>query len=247
MSTADKMVAIAAPTPALPATTPEALKAAAAAQNATEEVAPVFDMSTLFVDSKADRESAAHALASLSKNDVTVFETHGLAPALIKALGDKKSAAARDGAIEVISILIADGQVKPLEAIIINGGVFPALLETFADKAKATQTAAVAAVVAFVQAMSPWATVLVLPSLLTQIKTAGKWQIKTGSLAVLNQLVASASVQVARATPEIVPVLAEAIWDTKADVKKAARETLTKVTALVSNKDIERLVLASYG
>jgi len=43
--------------------------------------------------------------------------------------------------------------------------------------------------------------------------------------------------------PDIVPVLAEAIWDTKADVKKAARDSLTKATALVSNKDIERFIL----
>ena len=34
----------------------------------------------------------------------------------------------------------------------------------------------------------------------------------------------------------------EAIWDTKADVKKAARDSLTKATALVSNKDIERFI-----
>lgn len=43
--------------------------------------------------------------------------------------------------------------------------------------------------------------------------------------------------------PEIVPVLSEVIWDTKADVK-AARDTLTKATALVSNKDIERFIPA---
>jgi hypothetical protein len=39
--------------------------------------------------------------------------------------------------------------------------------------------------------------------------------------------------------PDIVPILAEAIWDTKADVKKAARDSFTKATALVSNKYIE--------
>jgi elongation factor 3 len=44
--------------------------------------------------------------------------------------------------------------------------------------------------------------------------------------------------------PDIVPVLSEAIWDTKADVKKLALESLTKATALVSNKDIERFIPA---
>ncbi|KAI6123252.1 hypothetical protein EDD16DRAFT_686278 [Pisolithus croceorrhizus] len=92
--------------------------------------------------------------------------------------------------------------------------------------------------------MNPWATALLLPALLHQIKTAGKWQIKTGALVVLNQLVASAPLQTARLMPDIIPVLSEAIWDTKADVKKAARDSLTKACALISNKDIERFIPA---
>jgi elongation factor 3 len=64
--------------------------------------------------------------------------------------------------------------------------------------------------------MNPWATGLILPALLHEIKTAGKWQVKTGSLIVLNQLVVSAPLQTSRLMPDIVPILAEAIWDTKA-------------------------------
>ncbi|KAH6871277.1 hypothetical protein BKA70DRAFT_1241920 [Coprinopsis sp. MPI-PUGE-AT-0042] len=59
-----------------------------------------------------------------------------------------------------------------------------------------------------------------------------------------NQLVKSAPLQMARLMPEIVPVLAEAIWGTKADVKKAARDSLTKATALVSDKGIECFIPA---
>lgn len=54
----------------------------------------------------------------------------------------------------------------------------------------------------------------------------------------------SAPLQTARLTPDIVPILSEAIWDTKADVKKAARDSLEKTTALISNKDIERFIPA---
>ena len=46
----------------------------------------------------------------------------------------------------------------------------------------------------------------------------------------------------AAATPELIPVLSAAVWDTKSDVKKAAKATLNKSTALVENKDIEKLV-----
>ncbi|KAG8696437.1 translational elongation factor EF-1 alpha [Ceratobasidium sp. 394] len=100
--------------------------------------------------------------------------------------------------------------------------MFRALLETFADKMPAVRTAALDAVRKLVQFMNLWAAELVFPALLHQIKSAGKWQVKTGALAVLNQLIVSAPNQMAKLSPDIIPVLAEAIWDTKANVKKAA-------------------------
>ena len=86
--------------------------------------------------------------------------------------------------------------------------------------------------------MNPWATPVILPALLNQIKTAGKWQIKTGSLSIIDQMVVAAPDQMGKAMPIMVPYLADAVWDTKTDVKKAAKATLTKTTALVSNKDV---------
>ncbi len=163
---------------------------------------------------------------------------------MVKALADKKSPAAREGAAKLIAALSKSAAVKALEPVFIESGIYAALLETFADKMPAVRTAAVEAVREYVVAMNPWATALILPALLHEIKTAGKWQIKTGSLIILNQLVKSAPTQMAKLMPDIVPVLSEAIWDTKADVKKAARDSLTKATALVSNKDIERFIPA---
>ncbi|KNF05418.1 hypothetical protein PSTG_01632 [Puccinia striiformis f. sp. tritici PST-78] len=54
----------------------------------------------------------------------------------------------------------------------------------------------------------------------------------TGALKVLDVLVISAANQMAKAMPEIVPVLAAAIWNTKADVKKAACASLNKSCAV---------------
>lgn len=90
--------------------------------------------------------------------------------------------------------------------------------------------------------MNPWGTAVILPTLLKNITEHGKWQVKLGCLEVLQQLVVSAPVQMAAATPELIPVLSAAVWDTKSDVKKAAKATLNKSTALVENKDIEKLV-----
>ena len=134
--------------------------------------------------------------------------------------------------------------------------LIPALVgELLADKVKSVQTAALAALKTIVGVMTPWAVpTLLLPTLLKEIKTAGKWQVKTGSvrqmialctltsqLEILELLVQRAPRQLAKCMPDIIPVMAEAIWDTKADVKKAARAALTNVCQLVSNKDIEKV------
>ena len=207
-----------------------------------EDTAPAVDAA--FAADKSSRASAIEALvASAQKDGPASLKAADFAGAAIKALGDKKSPAAREGAAEAVSAL-AKGAIKALEPSFVDSGLFSALLEGFADKTPAARTAAVSAVKAFAANMNPWGAGLILPALLHEIKTAGKWQVKTGSLAVLDQLIASAPSQLAKATPDIVPVLSEAIWDTKADVKKAARDSLTKATALISNKDIERFIPA---
>jgi elongation factor 3 len=143
--------------------------------------------------------------------------------------------------------LCEQGAANLLEPYVVSGAtgsVFPYLLEAFADKETKVRDAAIAAVKAVVQSMNPWATFVILPALLHQVKTAGKWQVKTGCLSVIDQMVISAPNQMARAMPDLVPVLAEAVWDTKSDVKKMAKATLTKATALVNNKDVEKFIPA---
>ncbi|KAJ9120607.1 hypothetical protein QFC22_002536 [Naganishia vaughanmartiniae] len=207
-----------------------------------------FDVSTLFVADKEARNGAAAALASQSKNEgAAFFGAIGLPAAIVKALNDKKSPEARQAACELISTLCEQGATQQLECYIVSsesGSVLPSLLEAFADKTPAVATAALTAVKTFVQSMNPWATAVILPALLEQVKTAGKWQVKTGSLAVIDDMVKSAPEQMAKQMPQIVPVMADAVWDTKSDVKKAAKSTLQKSTALVSNKDVEKFIPA---
>ena len=207
--------------------------------------ASAVDVASLFVADKATRDSAAQLFADAAlKDGPSSVESVGFNEAVKKALADKKSPASREGAAGAVLAIINAGAVKALEPTFIDSGLYTALLETFADKMPAVRQTAIEAVKAFISKMNPWATALILPALLHEIKNNGKWQVKTGSITVLNQLVQSAPVQTAKLMPDIVPILAEAIWDTKADVKKAARESLTKATALVSNKDIERFIPA---
>ncbi|TFK34884.1 P-loop containing nucleoside triphosphate hydrolase protein [Crucibulum laeve] len=230
----------------MPAATASAVATPSPASlKATAPVDGQIDVSALFVADKSTREAAAKSLAAVAQKEGPAALSHiGFGAAVVKALADKKSPAAREGAADAIRALISNGAVKALEPIFIESGIYNALLEAFADKMPAVRTAAVEAVREYVAAMNPWATALILPALLHEIKTAGKWQVKTGSLIALNQLVKSAPVQMAKLMPEIVPVLSEVIWDTKKDVKDAARDSLKQATALVSNKDIERFIPA---
>ncbi|WVQ80572.1 hypothetical protein IAT38_002677 [Cryptococcus sp. DSM 104549] len=222
--------------------------APAAAAAAPSSKAGAFDFATLFVADKAAREEAGVALATAAKKaGVDFFGQIGFNDAIVKALTDKKSASAREGAAEVISVLCENGAAQLLEPYVISSAEntpFPNLLEAFADKLPAVKAAALAAVKAIVQSMNPWATFVILPALLNLVKTSGKWQVKAGSLEVLQQLITSASTQMGAAMPDLIPVLAEAVWDTKSDVKKAAKATLEKACALVENKDIEKFIPA---
>jgi elongation factor 3 len=191
------------------------------------------------------RERYAEELAALVKMEgPTAFVRLGLADAISNGLNDKKSAVAREGACVLITTLFQQGLGNAVEPFMLEK-VYPLLVsETFADKEKVVREAAVEAVCTFAKNMSPWALPDVLPTLLEQIKTAGKWQVKTGALAVMDVLIRNAPAQMATATPIIIPVMTDAIWDTKADVKKAARSTLKQTTSLVTNKDIERFIPA---
>lgn len=222
----------------------------------TESVASVptslkagaVDAPTLLVADKASRTLAVEALVSKIQNDgPSAIQSINLIDSVLAALNDKKSPLNREAAASCIQLLATKGAAAQLEPFILadaSTGVIPALLEAFADKTPAVRANAVEAVLAVIRNMNPWATPLILPALLVQIKSAGKWQIKTGCLTALNELVKVAPTQTASLTPEIIPILAEAIWDTKADVKKAARDSLKQTTALVSNKDIVNFIPA---
>lgn len=51
----------------------------------------------------------------------------------------------------------------------------------------------------------------------------------------------SAPAQLAYRVPELIPVVSEAMWDTKPEVKKRAYGTMEKVCNLIVNKDISTL------
>lgn len=164
-----------------------------------------------------------------------------------QALNLKKDAAAREAAAASVSTLCENGAGLYLEPYVVNvtpGGLFDTLLETLADKEKDVSSAASAALKAVVQVINPWGAAVLLPTLIDKAANSGKWQIKKGSLDIIKQLITAAPTQMALASPSLIPMLSGAVHDTKATVAKAATNTLEKLTKLVDNKDIEKLIPA---
>ena len=104
-------------------------------------------------------------------------------------------------------------------------------------KNAATETA-----LAICKATNPNAVKAVLPHIVKSLRNAQKWPEKMADLKCIEALCTSAPAQLAYRVPDLIPVVSEAMWDTKPEVKKAAYHTMEKVCELISNKDIERFI-----
>jgi elongation factor 3 len=81
-----------------------------------------------------------------------------------------------------------------------------------------------------------------LPSLIDSLRNAQKWQEKMTVLDFIDTLVRVCPAQTAFRVPELIPVISEAMWDTKKEVKERAYKTMEKVCELIVNRDIERFI-----
>ena len=115
-------------------------------------------------------------------------------------------------------------------------------LTAVSDKITAVKTAAQAAALAIAKAINPNAVKAVLPAINNSIRTAQKWPEKITGLECIDVLCHSAKTQLAYRVPDLIPVISEAMWDTKPEVKKHAYGTMERVCKLIENKDIERFI-----
>ncbi|KLT39886.1 elongation factor 3 [Cutaneotrichosporon oleaginosum] len=219
---------------------------APAAQSASAPAKGKFDVQSLFAADKAARDQAGSDFATFVKaNGVESLASVSYVDAAKKALGNKKSAAAREGAAASVSALIEGGAMQFLEPYIVNGsddGLLATLLAGVADKEKPVAEACEAALKSVVQNMNPWGTQVILPLITDRVEKSGKWQEKKMGFSLISTLTTAAATQMALATPILVPVLANGVHDTKDKVAKAATKALDKVCKLCENPDIIRFI-----
>jgi len=180
---------------------------------------------------EAEAKAAAEAEAKKSAEQKD-------AERIVKILNDKKSTAeAKAAAIAEVDGFVKSAASRAYESYIINI-VFPALMEAFDDKAAPVRTAAETLAKAVVASMCPHATNTLLHILFKGLENDIKWRIKQTTLNILTSLSVANPLQISHALPEIIPVVVAVMWDTKAEVKSAAKETLKNVCSVVQNRDI---------
>lgn len=106
----------------------------------------------------------------------------------------------------------------------------------------AVKNEATAAALSIAEAINPHATKAVLEPLMKSITKAQKWQEKMTALDFLDKIIQTAPVQVTYRVPDLIPVISEAMWDTKKEVKGRATSSMEELCKLISNKDIERFI-----
>ena len=217
---------------------------AASGKETAQSVAVLEDLiKNLNISSSPDEvNSAAGNLASLFSGPIPEQALPQKAVETFKKqLANKKDAIIRERALEGIRAIASNTTVAP--------GVEPHLaallgpvLAAVGDKAVPVKDAAQKTAAAIVKAVNGNAVKAVVPAILESLQNAQKWAEKMTALDCINALVDAAPAQLSYQVPRLIPVVSEAMWDTKSEIKKAAYSTMEKVCGLIVNKDIERFI-----
>lgn len=189
-----------------------------------------------------NKEEAAANVASflnssIVEHDVPAQFFEDLKKQIVNKKDEKTSIAALNAYAHICSSNALSPSVEPFVVALVSDVAAKA-----GDKNKDVQTAASDALFAISKAVTPSAIKALLPSLLENLVNTNKWTEKIAILRSVSQLVDTAKDQVALRMPELIPVLSEAMWDTKKEVKEAATKTMTKSTETIDNKDIEKFI-----
>lgn len=155
---------------------------------------------------------------------------------------------AREGSLLLLRAL-CEQCGKSAEPYVV-GAFLAAAVDECGSNNSAVRQAAEDCTAALVQVASPWAFPLLLSPLLLQSLNSSEWRVKAVALERIKDCANQFPLQVHRLIPQLLPKLSPAVWDTKAQVSKAARATLLAVCETNTNPDIApaiKAVVAAIG
>ncbi|KAF1827448.1 elongation factor EF-3 [Dissoconium aciculare CBS 342.82] len=200
-------------------------------------------MSKLSVSKTADETKATSIeLATFINGDIQELDTPSkTVESLKKLLANKKDALVRQNACEAIAAIAQHAQVSPtVEPYLVE--LLPLALNAVGDKMATVKVAAQNAALSITKAVNANAGKLLIPHFIESIRNAQKWPEKMTDLECIEALCEVSPAQTAFRVPELIPIVSEAMWDTKPEVKKKAYGTMEKVCALIVNRDIDRFI-----
>jgi len=181
-------------------------------------------------------------IAVFINGDIQEHDTPTKAVATLKAqLTHKKDANQRQNAAEAIAAIAQHGSIAAtVEPFLVT--LLPTVLSAVGDKTVPVKVAAQNAALAIVKAVNANSVKLLIPAFIDSIRNAQKWPEKMTDLECIEALADSSPAQTAFRVPELIPIVSEAMWDTKPEVKKKAYGTMEKICQLIVNKDIDRFI-----
>ncbi|KAF2479706.1 ABC transporter domain-containing protein [Neohortaea acidophila] len=204
-------------------------------------------LSKLSVSQVGDEaKGTSQEIATFINGDIEVKDAPTKAvESLKKMLLSKKDANARQNACEAITTIAQHATVSAVvEPYLVQ--LLPTVLATVGDKMVPVKVAAQNAALAITKAANANAVKLLIPHFIESIRHAQKWPEKMTDLECIDALcnAETAQAQTAFRVPELIPIVSEAMWDTKPEVKKKAYSTMEKLCQLISNRDIEKFIPA---
>ncbi|KAI7517147.1 Elongation factor, partial [Hortaea werneckii] len=156
-------------------------------------------------------------------------------------LNNKKDANANQNACEAIAAIAKHSDVSPIvQPYLVE--LLPNVLAAVGHKMVPVKVAAQDAALSITKAVNANAVKALIPHYVNSIRNAQKWPEKMTDLECIEALAETSPAQTAIRVPDLIPIVSEAMWDTKAEVKKKAYSTMEKICQLISNKDIERFI-----
>ncbi|OLN96451.1 [NU+] prion formation protein 1 [Colletotrichum chlorophyti] len=229
----------------------------------SQEEISAFLNSIFTAATSAASVDAAYGLCEVLNNTVGYWGLHqyGIVAEIKKAAANKKSGQLRESAQNLLGALFERLPPKsPLSEVVFllqDGGLVACSLDALADKGSVVRESAQYALDALFNNLSPEALVVgLLPCLTTYLsKKTGKWQ---GAAAAYNllQKIGDKAKQTVGSTQEqaeeqdvlreamgtklagLIPIVEAGMHDLKTEVEKQAVQTMTSLTALLSNDDV---------
>jgi len=122
------------------------------------------------------------------------------------------------------------------------GAFLAAALDECGSTVSAVKEAGEDTASALVALAHPWAFSSIIAPLLLNALGSSEWRVKAAALERLQQCCRTAPAQVQKLIPTLIPAVTNQVWDTKAQVSKAARAALLAICETNANPDIQRAI-----